>query len=390
MTQRYLEGYGKEFAIFNLPPKDASIKSFENEIYKPLSTPMERGPLEFNIPATSMQYIDLKETRLRLKLKVVNRDGTDLKDEDKVVLSNLALHALWSQVDFLIQQQNLTSTVGTNYSFKAFLDMLLFQSREKSRELEGQLYFGDSTSKTIRQISTAESSEIDLEGPLYIDLCQQNQFLLNGLDLKIKFWPNTESFYLQSDKEDADYKVKILDASLKLRLVNVNEGIIMGHGEVLKSNPAIYSYARTDIKTFNIAQGSYDFVMDNAFAGLIPSTVVVVLLKAKSYSGDYKTDAFAFESCNLNYIDFGISGALTTPQTPIYDKGMYTDSFLKLFQHGRNPDIHYSDYMTGKTVYIFDIQPSPSQFNRIIGKRGNTRLHLKFSKGLSEPMTVLV
>ena len=71
-----------------------------------------------------MTYIDLKNTLIKVKLKIVKSDGTDLPSVEKVGLTNNALHTFFSQLDVNVQQV-LTSQVGTNYAFKAYIDTLL-------------------------------------------------------------------------------------------------------------------------------------------------------------------------------------------------------------------------------------------------------------------------
>lgn len=75
----------------------------------------EGAAIEFNVPGTSMTYIDLKNLLLRVKLKIVKADGYDLEAGDRVGLMNNALHSIFSQVDVNAQQQP-TSEVGANYA----------------------------------------------------------------------------------------------------------------------------------------------------------------------------------------------------------------------------------------------------------------------------------
>lgn len=35
-----------------------------------------------------------------------------------------------------------------------------------------------------------DSAFVDLEGPIYMDICQQDRFLINGVQVAIKLWLN--------------------------------------------------------------------------------------------------------------------------------------------------------------------------------------------------------
>lgn len=39
-----------------------------------------------------------------------------------------------------------------------------------------------------------DSAFIDLEGPIHMDICQQDRFLINGVQVAIKLWPNRDTF----------------------------------------------------------------------------------------------------------------------------------------------------------------------------------------------------
>ena len=119
---------------------------------------------------------------------------------DKVALVNIPLQALWTQVDLSLQQQ-VVSSVGTNYPYKAYLDILLNKSRlAKQTQLQSQLFYkddaghfddpdpvGGSNLGLARRWSYTNKGElVDLEGPIFNDLCSQNRYILNGIQIGIK------------------------------------------------------------------------------------------------------------------------------------------------------------------------------------------------------------
>ena len=57
------------------------------------------GPIEFLIPGSGDDYLDLANTMLHVLVKVTRADGGDLDLVDSVGPANNWLHSLFSQVD---------------------------------------------------------------------------------------------------------------------------------------------------------------------------------------------------------------------------------------------------------------------------------------------------
>lgn len=123
-------------------------------------------------------------------------DGTPLTSKEKVGFVNLTLQSLWNQVDISIQQQVITPTVSTNYAYKSFMDVFMkYGISSQIPALEAQPFIPDSPGFMNvadafrggniglfqRGNLTENSSFVHLEGPLYMDICQQERYLINGV-----------------------------------------------------------------------------------------------------------------------------------------------------------------------------------------------------------------
>ncbi|KAJ8299070.1 hypothetical protein KUTeg_023130 [Tegillarca granosa] len=106
--------------------------------YRPVNQLTEGAAIEFSIPSSSSSYVDLKNSRLYLKLKITQSDNTPIGESD-----NVALHSIFSQVD-LQQQQQAVSSLGTVYPHKAILDVITNTSdTTQKRTLTSQLFHKD-------------------------------------------------------------------------------------------------------------------------------------------------------------------------------------------------------------------------------------------------------
>lgn len=69
------------------------------------------------MPPLFTGYMDLKNSRLKIKLRILNRCNTPITEENAVGLTKLPLHSIFAQVDTSLQQTPV-SQLGTNYPYK--------------------------------------------------------------------------------------------------------------------------------------------------------------------------------------------------------------------------------------------------------------------------------
>ena len=417
-----MEAVNSKLALFKPFPREMGIEAITWIEYRPTSQLTHRAPITFSIPP-SPNYIDLKQTRLHVKCRILQGDGSNLPPasvinpsaEAKVGPINNLLGSLWSQVDVSLQQQVITSSVGTNYPYKAYLDTLLNNGYEaKNNQLQAQLFYKDTGLSlsdpndpsvginfglTLRAEHFRESKITDLEGPLFMDICQQDHLILNGVPLDIKLYPKPEPFVLITPNPSPSYKLEITDIMLKVCMVVVSPGIIEGHSKALGSSPAQYSIHRSDIKTFSVPQGQFGLTVDDVFQGSCPQQVLVGLVSSSAYSGSYATNPFNFKHYKCNFAAFYVDGQSVParPLQPDFQANNYIDAYISLvtgtgiYQTNASNNIDRYDYANGYCLYLFDLsQQHDQQGYQAEIKRGNTRLELKFAEALPESVTAIV
>ena len=328
------ESYRSALALFINPTSTTDIERIDFIDHQPTSQiGPETSVVEFNISGASSGYIDLNSTRLHVKLRLVRENGKPISKQDKVSLVNLPLHSLWSQLDVCLQNQNVSPNVGQNYAYKSYLDVLLKSDPQLLQaQLTSQLFYMDeshymdttqdgdvlddsgkvvsesapsmNSGYKFRSSFTENGEVIDLEGPLYADLCQQDKFILQGVPIKVKLWKQKDSFCLMSGTNQSKYKVEITEAILKVATVFVNPGILVGHGDLLKKHMATYPFMRSDIKCFSVPKGQFNITLDNLYQGLVPTSLTVGLVSSKAYSGFYDKNPFNFHHYHCNFCGF--------------------------------------------------------------------------------------
>jgi hypothetical protein len=333
------EIHNKEMSLFQ--PMEVEVASEKTEWidHGPINPLTEGSAIEFNITGNSTTFLNLRKILLYIKLKIVKADGSPIGSGDLVGLANAPLHTIFSQVDFNIQQHPV-SEVGTNYTYKGYLDTLLNEIDE--RNLDCQLFVKDNAgfmdettpdggNKGLlgRANHTIGGKEVELIGSLAIDLCQQDRLLLNGVPINIKLWQSADSFRLMTGLEEK-YKVVITSASLKVATTKVNPVVLISQADVLKKNDALYPYTRSSIKTYAVPKGQYSFITDDLFQWDVPKQLIVGIISSSAIHGNYGKNPFNFQHFDCNKIGFSVDGR-STPSHPL-QPNFEGDSFVEAYQ----------------------------------------------------------
>ena len=406
------QGFPNSLALFHRPPTDTAIEKRYWAEYKPSN--QLSSVLEFSIPSSS-SYIDLKQTRLHVKARLLNADGTTLgkvpagtvAPKLRVAPVNNLLSSLWAQVDVFIQGRHVSPSTGNSYPYKAFWDIMLnyggdaFNSQLQTQMLtadtnldETDPYQGKNDGLNKRANITAESAPFVLAGPIYHDLFQQSRLLLNDVPLNLKFWPTSEKFRIIAFDKTKEYKIEIMDAHLKICHVKVSPEVVLAQNALLKTVPALYPYQRSDILTYAMPKGAFNYTIEDLYQGEVPNRVLVGIVSSEAVNGSFQKNGLHFENVNLNYIDLQVEGE-SRPQralTPDYKRNDHLDCYLSLFSEKYMKDaglnISYKDYkQNGFTWYLFDLK---GERHSMLKRRGHTRLELRFAEGLKESYTLFV
>ncbi|GFY36188.1 uncharacterized protein TNCV_4845601 [Trichonephila clavipes] len=158
-----------ELELFNLPGTQTVIQDGQWKQFHPLSNVFDNAPVEFHISGSAEDYIDLSQTQLYVKAKIVKVDNTPITKDD---------------------------TIGPDSD--------------------------DGLKKRTEFFK--ESATVDMIGCIHSDLFHQDRLLLNLVDLKIKLIRSKPEFCLQGSE---GFKVVLDHVSLFIRKVRVNPGVIL-------------------------------------------------------------------------------------------------------------------------------------------------------------------
>ena len=188
-----MAGHTDSLSLSYTPTNDTSVRSVEWVEYRPIGQLSSDGALEFNISGNSHKYVDLANTRLKIKFRIVQGDGqllpaikgTDEPDRPKANVGpvNLFLQSLWQQVDVFLQQQAISPNVSTKYPHKAYIETLLnYSMNAKESQLQSQLYYKDNELPNTADNDPLDSGNIGL----YTRTRMTNQSAIVDLESRVQ------------------------------------------------------------------------------------------------------------------------------------------------------------------------------------------------------------
>ena len=239
------EGVKSELDLFTVPPTQNSIVDSHVVEHQPMASLDSGGPIEFLIPGSGDDYLDLANTMLHVQVKVTRVNGDDLDLADPVGPVNNWLHSLFGQVDLSLNGALVTRSTNT-YAYRAYIETLLsYGADAKDTQLTGQLWYKDTAAHmdavelvdgatanagfVARREHIVRSRVVDMMGRLHVDLFLQDKFLINGVDVKIRLVRNKAAFALMAGGAHPDYKIDIVNATLFAKKATLNPTVQMAH-----------------------------------------------------------------------------------------------------------------------------------------------------------------
>lgn len=270
-----------ELDLFAVPPTQTSVESGSIQCYRPVSALTNTSPIEFIVPASSEEYIDLAHTSIHLQVRI-----NGVANQNVAPVNNF-LHSMFSQVDVFLNQRNICPP-SSNYSYRSYLECLLnFGTDAKNSHLQTSMWYKDDAGEMDCIATTQEHTNsgyekrkalsaggrvFELYGHLHCDLLNQNKYLINGVELAIRLVKEKAAFCLMSDVAAT---FEITEANLFIRKVRINPSILVAHARTLAVCPARYPITRVEIKTITIPVGIQSKTVDNLFIGQLPKRYFV-------------------------------------------------------------------------------------------------------------------
>ena len=343
------EGVKTELDLFTVSPTQNCITDSHVVEHQPMASLDSGGPIEFLIPGSGDDYLDLANTMLHVQAKVTRANGHELDADEPVGPVNNWLHSLFSQVDLSLNGTLVTSSTNT-YAYRAYIETLLSYGPDaKSTQLTNQLWYKDKASRmnaveliggpdpnhgfvTRREYITG-SRVVDMIGRLHVDMFLQDKFLINGVDVKLRLVRSKPSFALMAGGPHLDYKITIVNATLFVKKATLNPAVQLAHIKALERNTVKYPLRPVDCKVYSIPTGALSHTHENLFVGTLPKRLVLCCIDNDAYNGAYDKNPFHAKNNAIGFHSVYVDGRQipAKPFQPNFADNLFVRSYASLF-----------------------------------------------------------
>lgn len=417
-----------EIDLYSIAPTQTIIEDSIYVRYYPLTSISQNAPLEFLITTSNDTYIDLYNTLLYTKSRILLKDGSEVvqsataSDKSHLVAPQNNFHSTQFKNVEVFLNNKLVSTSDNLYPFRSYLETLLtFSESTKNNQLALALYhkdtgtdfdtFNDSSISTSsptnkglyqRYQKTKLSKPFETIGKLHSELFLQPKFIPGGTEIRIKITKNEPAFCLQSASNNSDnskYIISMDSAILMVKQCTISPFIVERHLKQLEHTPMKFPIKSVNMKFFTKSSGRNDLSEQNIVNGVLPEKIIVGFLDNDAFSGKINKSCF-------NFKDFGINTlVLRKNGTPCpYEKieidatnNFIHQGYLSLIhatnKFNTNDDFGISpnEYKNGYVLFGFDLTSNSNgneSFNLI--KEGKISLEVKLGSTSSNTITMIV
>lgn len=399
--------------LWSVPATQLSIaKDLEPE-YRPNANVVDGQPIEFIINSAIDEYINLRETKLYVKMRVnlKKNDATPITDADwnSVVPCNYLMHSMFSQCDVEIGGKDVSLSPQA-YQYKAFFEALTgFSPIAKKTVLKGALYEENTT--TRNQIVRCEKNSkepkhgkwFEMKGRLHIDLTYNcSKLLLGGSEIRIRLIPSTSRFIFKCG-QNLSPELEFSEVKLIVKKSKTTQMLTTVQNKLLVEHKSRYAFTRSEVRYQSIGQDKLDAVLQNVIRGQLPRRMFIFLVESESFNGSFGSDPFEFKNFKLNYLAAFVDGTQhpAIPFTPDFDQKHCLREYQELFNvldaDNMDPtlDLTYESFMADRCIYAFQFSPDCSNGPEDGGHvnpigYGSLSLHLRFHEKLPKAVNLLM
>jgi len=394
-----------ELALFAIPPTQVAVQRayyVDIQLQNPVSN---AGPYIFNIPADPL-FLDLNRQYIYMQLSIQRGDGANMvhgqaadaqgndPNDPLVGPVNLIGKAFFRQVKLFLSSRLVYDSDDT-YGLKVFLETELnFGEDAKKTQLQTCMYYKDITNDQnnaglIRRAGYFQGSRIvELIAPLSTSLMNQERYLLNRTEVRLELYRNTDPFLLMCYANNPEYKIHVHAMKWIVRKVDLLKSTALGLEAALAKSAARYPIRRVTVMTRHIEGNRRECPQYTLYSGQLPRRMVIGLLDARAFHGDYARNPFRFEHFNIVSIQV-TAGGVSYPEQPLtmdFGNNRYMRAYTQLFDgmglmaSDKGNYITYDEFGNGSTLFCFDMSADNSNGSEWeLVREGAVTLEMRFS-----------
>ena len=365
--------------------------------------------IEFSIPGTTNEAIDMNNTSIYIRGKLTTSAGAVLGDNADVAPVNNFLHSLFNDVEVHVNGCLVNKKCST-YPYSSMLHKLtqvdVTQTNAGWLALEG--FYppkpGDPANaendvfKTSAKITT-KGREFELVGTPHVDLFYGAQALPPGCDLRLIFTLANPDFFLID--RVTGVKCVIMEAYLYVRKVTLSDTLLSSIKSVWQEQEIVLPFTRREVRHFNIPTGVSTHVEQNAFSGRLPVRLFICLVDNTAFVGSRTTSPFNFSDYKINKIsvtvnDHPMGHSLDSLTLKDFNRSAMAYRFFlecigAVGERALATPVSYEAFVNGSTIFAFSRAPDLCHGEHALpDQTGIVKIELGFSAATTNALSLVV
>jgi hypothetical protein len=389
-------------------PRGYQNELFGSEYITLRAAEVGNGPIDFFLN-DNKDYIDLSESYLSLRLKVLNADDKPIVGDgkDNVALINNAMHSVFSDIKVILNQV-LVNSIDGYYGYQSLIQAIL---RYSVNVQDKQLFISGFARDDYRAMDTVANSGFltrkawtgagaskTFYGKLNCPMFQQERLLIPGADLNVRLDRAKDSFALFCKVEGLKPKVVFEEALLHLLTIKLHPDVMARHTARLSQGlPVLYEQNNVEFDAIPVSQGELGCVRDSLFYGRVPKYLVMVMVGTIAFYGNYGLNPYNFKHYDIKSLLLTRDGEKVPYDTfePDFKNGDCLREYIALYQSndllGKNAALPISldEFKSGYTNFQWNLSDDGMGLTNGPDTRAKLTLKIQFHEKLPEPVMIL-
>ena len=384
-------------------PRHTDLKEAKYVRQLPMNSISDASTIMFAIPPTD-DFIDLQESYMVVKVKVLKANGTQLAADDVVALSDNVLGSLFKSVSVYlngvkITNSNVYQTIENYFvtrfgiakdATKIHVEALQGLTGEVADKHDSKN--ADATGWTIRKAWTAESKEATFVGQIPSDFFRScSQFLPPLQDLKLEFKLHNPEFVLTGT---GNFKYELTSLELYTRQVSVAAKMTTELFKHQAVRPLLMNFTSVELQSFTMPAGKQVEFVRGIFPHELPHQIFLVLIETDRINGVFAKDPFKFENARVEKVVLRQNGTpiMVESHNTDFENGDAKELYFHLCEaldvgfNSRDVNLTYEQFLKGSTIWAWTLSPDMDANNNValLQKPGNFEADIYVKNGYTQ------
>lgn len=349
--------------------------------------------IEFIIPASDNELIDLASLSAEIKIEITAADGTAVDNTCNITLVDGFFHRIFKSHSIFLNgvQVEGNNNFGLTNVVKTYMGMNRNKLDSAGRLMMYKCldtptppiilpaYFTTPTASERSIIASARTG-IHMMGPLHFDISNADAYMLDGVEVRIRLdLANPSVVLLTSDAAEYVYRVTMCKLWCK-KIVPIPSAMVALHKSMEDNSLMEYMIQRPLVKSIIFPADQTNLCIDSPFNGIVPHRIVAFVLDQGAYNGVYNRNPNYFSHINISELSVNING-----NSHVCLKSTFPNQIANTFYHtlqnigDSDHLLTYNNFPTGRALFVFDTRPTDSTDTLTIEKNANVRFTLTSS-----------